>query len=181
MLGLAIVMFIAAALMIFFAVQSKLAFFLDEGWKFRETTEPSDLYVGVNGIKGFVVAAVAIFVGIGACGQHVSEQNTAKAQAAATAAHQRCETEILPRFNDTIKWDGPLVSNPDELHALAQELGVEVEIERKMDFRTHAPADDVGINDPAKPRQDKRVFTYFGWASDHGTPDECYDYTPERH
>lgn len=184
MLGLALLMFVTAALLIFFAFRPKLAFYLDEGWKFGDKTEPSDLYVGVNGVRRAIAALVALFVGFGACGQHFSEQSAAKAQAAATAAHQRCENEILPRFNDTIRWDGTLVSNPDELHALAKELGVEVEIERKPDWRTHTPADDVGVNDPRKPRQDKRVFTYFGAYGDdnpYARPKKCYDYTPENY
>lgn len=188
MIGLGLLLLLLGAVLIFFAVNPKLSFFLDEGWKFRDKTAPSDLYVGVNFVGRFVVGVVAVLAGIGFLIMSVTEAGAtearAAAKAAADAAHQRCEAVLLPRFNDTIKWGNGVVANPDDVRALAEELGVEVEIERRVDYADHdQAADTVRVNDPATPRDTKTALLYIGGphTGSLGNPDECFSYTPEYH
>jgi hypothetical protein len=186
MIGLALLLLFLGAVLIFFAFNPKLSFFLDEGWKFRDKTEPSELYVGANFLGRFVVGVVAVLAGIGLLVMGVAEAGAAEARtaaaAAADAAHQRCETVLLPRFNETIRWDDGVVANPDDVRALAKELGVEVDIERRADYADHdQDADTVRVNDPANPRNTKTALLYIGGphAGSLGNPDECFSYTPE--
>lgn len=185
MIGLAILLFLTGAALLFFAFNPKLSFFLEEGWKFRDKTEPSELYIGVNFLGRFVLGVVGILAGIGCLVAAITDANTAEArantEAAAEAAHQRCEDVLLPRFNDTIEWDGAVVANPDEVRALARELGVEVEITRRTDYVHHdEPADDVDVKDPANPRTDKTAVFYIGGPHSSfgiGNTDKCFSYT----
>jgi hypothetical protein len=74
MVGIAIFMFVLAALPIFFGLHPKLSFNLDEGWKFREEIEPSDAYVGVSTVGRLLAGGIAFIFGlivlISAIGDH---------------------------------------------------------------------------------------------------------------
>ncbi len=186
MLGLGIFAFGIAAVLLFFAFKPNLAFFLDEGWKFRQKTEPSDLYVGANLIGRVIAAGAAIVVGFGAIGMHFSERHENDNKAATRAAIARCESEILPRFNETVKWDGKVLANPDEVRRLADELGVTVEIKNTTayDYRKPPqPATTVAVSDPDLTESSKALFTYLGeyrgirdvsTGRELGMPDSCY-------
>lgn len=87
-MGLAILPFVVAAVLVFFAFQPKLAFFLDEGWKFRQKTAPSELYIGVS-VVGRLMAGVAAAV-----------KSAKSAGATASSAHCRVRLRSRPARTD---------------------------------------------------------------------------------
>ncbi|NOP97351.1 DUF6199 family natural product biosynthesis protein [Mycolicibacterium fortuitum] len=183
MLALGIVCFILAAALAYFAFQPKLAFYLDEGWKFRDRTEPSDTYVAVNGVGRIIGAVVAVVVGIACIGEYFGEKSEARAKQQQSdryaAAQQRCEAQVRPRFNQTIKWDDGKITNPDELNALASELRVEIEIMSTTSpgpNRTRVPTSNMFVRDPTLPEYQDSVLFYGGTPDRLGSttlPDEC--------
>ncbi|KAA0093666.1 hypothetical protein CIW49_26835 [Mycolicibacterium sp. P1-18] len=176
MTGLAIVSFLLGAVSLFFAVKPKLAFYLDEGWKFKDTPAPSDAYLGVNLIGCLAGAAVFIVMGV----VLLSQRSTFAAEDAAFAAADRCREELLPRFDDTVEWAGTRLANPDEVRRLASELGVEVTVADDVDLAEGRPRGDlVRILDPHRPGADKLAFRYLGAFHDQywAGPNSCESYT----
>lgn len=183
MLLLGILCFLIAAALVYFALRPELAFHLDEGWKFRGKTEPSEAYIAVNGVGRIIAAVVAVVVGIACIGQYFSEKSQAreeKQQADLYAvAEQRCESEVKPRFNEAIKWDNGKIANPDELHALAQTLNVEIEIKSSSApglNRTSIPTSNMFVRDPTLPKYHDTLLYYSGLPSHLGVmaePVEC--------
>lgn len=178
MMGLAILCFLLGAVSLFFAVKPKLAFYLDEGWKFKDAPAPSDTYLGVNLIKCLGGGAVFIVMGI----VLLSQQSDFKAEDAASAAADRCREELLPRFDDTVEWTGTRLTNPAEVRRLASELGVEVTIadDGEVDHVGGIPRGDlVRVLDPNRPGPDKLAFRYLGAFHDQywARPKSCESYT----
>jgi hypothetical protein len=64
MVGIAIFMFVLAALLIFFGLHPKLSFYLDEGWKFGDETEPSDAYIGISTVGRLLAGGIAFVFGL---------------------------------------------------------------------------------------------------------------------
>ncbi|BDY26280.1 hypothetical protein [Mycolicibacterium mageritense] len=182
MLALGIVALIVAAVLAYLAVNPDRAFYLDEGWKFRNKTEPSEAYVAVSGLRSGIAALLAAGLGIGAIVMHFTErgQQQDKNDRAAryAASQQRCESEIRPRFNDTLKWnrDGAL-TNRDEALALGRELNVEVKIEANDALAASEnpppPSDVVWVYDTSLPGQDKLILAYHGSSMTRQTAQEC--------
>ena len=178
MMGLAILCFILGAVSLFFAVKPKLAFYLDEGWKFKDAPAPSDAYLGVNLIGCLGGGAVLIVLGI----VLLSQNSDVKAEDAAFAAADRCREELLPRFDDTVEWAGTHVANPTEVRRLASELGVEVTIadDGEVDLAGGIPRGDLlRVLDPNRPGPDKLAFRYLGAFHDQywARPNRCESYT----
>ncbi|OBC05080.1 hypothetical protein A5784_11575 [Mycobacterium sp. 852013-50091_SCH5140682] len=171
MLALGILSFAAAVALVFFAFKPDLAFRLDEGWKFRGKTEPSETYVAVNTVGRIIGAIVAIGVGIGAIAQYNSDQRSAREKQATdelyAAAEQRCASELRPRFNETANWNsGGQLTNPQEVQALAHDLGVEVEITTSAALRgvtnPPPPSTNLTVLDPTLPESHRTVLYYLG-------------------
>ncbi|MEW2483697.1 DUF6199 family natural product biosynthesis protein [Mycobacterium sp. NPDC049093] len=170
MLALGILSFLLAAVLVFFAARPKLAFYLDEGWKFRDRTEPSDTYVAVNGVGRIIGAVVAVVVGIACIGQHFSDKNEARAKQEQTdlyaAAKQRCESQVRPRLNETIKWDDGAIANHQEVQALADELEVEIEFIKdgvyKSGSQSNTPTENMWVRDRTLPKYHDMLLYYHG-------------------
>lgn len=178
MMGLAILCFLLGAVSLFFAFKPKLAFYLDEGWKFKDAPAPSDTYIGVNLTKCLGGGAVFIVMGI----VLLSQQSDFKAEDAASAAADRCREELLPRFDDTVEWTGTRLANPTEVRRLASELGVEVTIadDGEVDLVGGIPRGDLlRVLDPNRPGPDKLAFRYLGAFHDQywARPNRCESYT----
>lgn len=162
--------FLLAAALVFFAVRPKIAFYLDEGWKFRNETEPSDTYVAVNGVGRIIGAVVAVVIGISCIGQYFSEKNEVRAKQEQTdlyaAAKQRCESQVRPRFNKTIKWDNGKIANHAEVQALADELKVEIEFVKDAVYRSggksNTPTENMWVRDRTLPKYHDMLLYYHG-------------------
>ncbi|WP_135457333.1 DUF6199 family natural product biosynthesis protein [Mycobacterium sp. DL99] len=174
MLGLGILSFLLAAVLVFFAMRPKLAFYLDEGWKFRNETEPSDTYVAVNGAGRIIGAVVAVVVGIACIGEYFSEKSEARAEKEQAdlyaAAEQRCDSEVRPRFNEAIRWaDDGHIANPEELQALAEELDVEIKITAgsapSLKGKPPSRPDNLLVTDPTLPKYHDMLVYYSGLPS----------------
>jgi hypothetical protein len=173
-LVLAIVMFFVAAVCIYLALQPKLAFQLDEGWKFKNKTEPSRTYEGISTFRFTITAFIAVGIGIFLIILYFDARHDAQRKAAAEQSYRNCTGTVLPRFNETIKWDGLKVSNKDELDALAEELGVRVRVESRQDYygsplETHY-GDVVNVYDPKQPATGGLLFSYIGGSQDGQGP-----------
>ncbi|OMC04811.1 hypothetical protein [Mycolicibacterium fortuitum] len=126
---------------------------------------------------------VAVVVGITCIGEYFGEKSEARAKQQQSdryaAAQQRCEAQVRPRFNQTIKWDDGKITNPDELNALASELKVEIEIESTSSpgpNRTRVPTSNMFVRDPTLPEYQDSVLFYGGTPDRLGSttlPDEC--------
>lgn len=170
MLLLGILSFLVAAALVFFAMRPKLAFHLDEGWKFRGKTEPSETYVAVNGVGRMIAAVVAVVVGIGCIGQYFDDKRDERAKQAQTdlyaTARQRCESQVRPRFNQTIKWDGGMIANHQEVQALADELTVAIKFDApiRSGFGDHpdATTENLWVHDPTLPKYYDMLLYYHG-------------------
>jgi hypothetical protein len=170
MLALGILCFALAAVLAYFAFQPKLAFYLDEGWKFRDRTEPSDTYVAVNGVGRIIGAVVAVVVGIACIGQYFGEKGDERAKQEQTdlyaAAEQRCEAQVRPRFNQTIKWDNGKIANHQEVQALADELKVEIEFVedavRRRGNQPNTPTENMWVRDRTLPKYHNMLLYYHG-------------------
>lgn len=181
MILLGILCFLGAAISLYFAFKPKEAFYLDEGWKFKDKVEPSDAYVGINGIGRIVGAILLVGVGIGAISMHVDEKRTGDETAATAASKKKCENEVLPRFKQTVRWNGTVVANPDDVRALGSELNVDVQINRGTDWSVLKKAsieyDDIRVSDPKKPGISQAIFSLSGQyrpESDSWGLDRCY-------
>ncbi|WKG02084.1 DUF6199 family natural product biosynthesis protein [Mycolicibacterium sp. HK-90] len=178
-----ILCFLMAAALVYFALRPKLAFHLDEGWKFRGETEPSEAYIAVNGVGRLIAAVVAVVIGIACIGQYFGDKRDERAKQEQTdlyaVAEQRCESEVKPRFDEAIKWDNGKIANPDELHALAQALDVEIEIKPSSapgPNRTSVQTSNMFVRDPALPKYHDMLLYYSGLPSHLGPrfePVEC--------
>ncbi|MGV0738876.1 hypothetical protein BA059_03235 [Mycolicibacterium sp. (ex Dasyatis americana)] len=184
MLGLGILCFLLAAALVFFATRPKLAFYLDEGWKFRGETEPSDTYVAVNGVGRIIGAVVAVVVGIACIGQYFGEKSDEGAKQQQSdlyaAARQRCETQVRPRFNQTIKWDNGMIANHQEVQALADGLEVEIEFVkdavRRSGGQPNTPTENMWVRDRTLPKHHDMLLYYHGGLQSLGKsqqPTEC--------
>lgn len=166
MILLGILCFLGAAISLYFAFKPKEAFYLDEGWKFKDKVEPSDAYIGINGIGRIVGAVLLVGVGIGAISMHVDEKRTDDETAATATSKEKCENEVLPRFKQTVRWNGTVVANPDEVRALGRELNVEVQINRGKGWSVRQDAsieyDDIRVSDPKKPGNSQVIFSLSG-------------------
>lgn len=181
MILLGILCFLGAAISLYFAFKPKEAFYLDEGWEFKDKVEPSDAYVGINGIGRIVGAILLVGVGIGAISMHVDEKRTGDETAATAASKKKCENEVLPRFKQTVRWNGTVVANPDDVRALGSELNVDVQINRGTDWSVLKKAsieyDDIRVSDPKKPGISQAIFSLSGQyrpESDSWGLDRCY-------
>lgn len=181
MILLGILCFLGAAISLYFAFKPKEAFYLDEGWKFKDKVEPSDAYVGINGIGRIVGAILLVGVGIGAISMHVDEKRTGDETAATAASKKKCENEVLPRFKQTVRWNGTVVANPDDVRALGSELNVDVQINRGTDWSVLKKAsieyDNIRVSDPKKPGISQAIFSLSGQyrpESDSWGLDRCY-------
>lgn len=181
MILLGILCFLGAAISLYFAFKPKEAFYLDEGWKFKDKVEPSDAYVGINGIGRILGAILLVGVGIGAISMHVDEKRTGDETAATAASKKKCENEVLPRFKQTVRWNGTVVANPDDVRALGSELNVDVQINRGTDWSVLKKAsieyDDIRVSDPKKPGTSQAIFSLSGQyrpESDSWGLDRCY-------
>lgn len=174
MIALGILCFLLAGTLVFFALKPDLAFHLDEGWKFKNKVEPSETYVAVNTAGRFVAALVAVGLGIAAITQGISEhrekQDQEDSAARYAASQQRCESDIAPKFNQTIRWtrDGA-VANRDEVLALGRELDVDVKIRQDNSLAAMPdpppPSDTISVHDPSLPGPDKLILFLSGSAT----------------
>jgi len=165
---LGILLLLMAPVALYFAFHPKKAFYFDEGWKFRSKPEPSDAYIEYNRLAGFAGAIVLVAFGIFLIVQQVSADKRAAAEQAAerqkAASHARCESEIKPRFDATIKWDANgKLANPQEVQALADQLHVTARVETDTStFAPNAPrGEQVWISDPTLPGGTS-MLSYFG-------------------
>lgn len=176
MIGLAVICFLLGAALIVIGTRPGLAFYLDEGWKFRDATAPSETYTAVTGVAGLAGGIGFVVLGVVLLSQH----STVTAEDAALAAAQHCREQLLPRFDATVEWDGSRLANPDEVRSLATELGVDLVIsaEDPVDGRGTA-GDVVGVLDPNRPGPDKLAFRYLGEHHDEywARPHTCQSYT----
>lgn len=168
--------FLFAAIALLFAFKPREAFYLTEGWKFKDRLEPSDAYVASKAIGGIFGAIVMVGVGIWMISRHLDDKRVADEKAASATSWEKCTKEVLPRYQQTVKWDGYLVANSDEVKALGKELGVDIEIKRSTGFdigkQESVPADDVTVSDPKKPGSSKSIFLDLGLY--HGSTLFCY-------
>lgn len=165
MLVAAIVLIVLGVVALFLSARPKLAFFLDEGWKFRNKTEHSATYEAVNFAKFLAFGLAAIVGGIVMLVMNV----TFSRQEAARAAFNHCQSQILPQFKQTIRWNGSgELANEDEVRGLAKQLGVNVV------FATG----EVIVFDPKRRGDEKEVLRFLevnhdqSWAG----PFRCNDY-----
>lgn len=149
-----ILLLVFAGILAFFALQPDLAFFLDEGWKFRGNVEPSEAYKQVSTFGRGAVAVIAAIAGVSLiCAGIMDKRSSDAKEAASRAASQLCE-DVHNRLDSTIKWgaDGT-VTNHDEVQALGAQLGVEINIERWNPLGGTVegipPAEEVDVRDPA--------------------------------
>jgi len=164
MIVAAIFLIVLGVVALFLSARPKLAFFLDEGWKFRNKTEHSSTYEAVNFAKFLAFGLAAIVGGIVMLVMNV----TFSRQDAARAAFNHCQSEILPEFTKTIRWNGGELGNEDEVRSLATGLGVNV---------IFAPG-EVIVFDPKRQGDNKEVLRFL--AVNHGEswagPFRCNDY-----
>lgn len=96
------------------------------------------------------------------CGLGMSLSSCLKAHAieerirAQAASDQRCK-EIQPRVVTLVRWNGPLLANPDEVRKLGDELSVGVDVERDS-IPGRGPYDTVFVSDPRRPGYNKQLF-----------------------
>ena len=152
MLGLAIALYVVAALLIFLAFRPALVFYVREGWKFRERLRPSGLYSGVSTASCLIGGLVAAVVGTIVLAKAVTHDPK-------TDAQQHCTDVVEPAFARTIDWDHGRVTNPDVLADLARVNGVEV----KIDHQPGPGYDVVDVYDPIHHfPPDQAVFGFSG-------------------
>lgn len=160
----AIFLIVVGVVALFLSARPRLAFFLDEGWKFRKKTEPSSTYEAVSFAKFLVLGLFGIVGGLVLLVMNV----TFSRQEATRAAFERCQSEFLPQFTRTIRWYGGELSNEDEVRSLANRLGV------KVVFATG----EVIVLDPKRRGDDKEVLRFL--AANHGQswagPFQCNSY-----
>jgi len=150
-LGLAIVMYIVAALFLFLAFRPGLVFYAQQGWKFRERLSPSGLYSGVSTASCLIVGLVSAVIGTVVLAKAVTHDPKADAQ-------RHCIDVVQPAFARSIRWDAGHVTNPDVVTDLARVHGVEAKIEPSP-----GGYDEVAIYDPAQHSPpDQVVFSFSG-------------------
>ena len=155
MLGLAIALYVVAALFIFLAFRPALVFYVREGWKFRERLRPSGLYSGASTASCLIAGLAAAVVGTVALAAAVTRDPKADAQ-------RHCTDVVQPAFARSIEWDDGHVANPDVLADLARVHGVEVKIDHRPDA-LGSGYDVVGVYDPTHHfPPDQAVFAFSG-------------------
>ncbi|AKK28542.1 hypothetical protein [Mycobacterium sp. EPa45] len=164
MIVAAIFLIVIGVVALFLSARPRLAFFLDEGWKFRNKTEQSRTYEAVSFTKFLVLGVAAVVGGLVLLAMNA----TFSRQDAARAAFDRCQSEFLPQFTRTIRWDGGELGNEDEVRSLANRLGV------KVVFATG----EVIVLDPKRHGDDKEVLRFLAANHDQSWagPFRCNDY-----
>lgn len=96
MLGLAVVLYAVAALLIFLAFRPALVFYVQQRWKFRERLRPSGLYIGVSTASCLIAGLVSAVIGTVVLVQAVTHYPKADAQ-------RHCSDVVQPAFERSIQ------------------------------------------------------------------------------
>ncbi|OBK24329.1 hypothetical protein A5634_03050 [Mycobacterium asiaticum] len=164
MLTLAIILFFAAPVFLYFAFHPNQAFYAEEGWKFKDRHEPSERYAAANAVYCVMMAVASVCVGIWIISIDHRDNVAAEQRKAIAESNARCVRDIEPRFRQTVRWHGHQLGNPDKVKELAKELGVDVKIDRSSS--TGTVSDDVVVSDPKRPG-DTTLFILDGILWEH--------------